>query len=273
MHGWQDNAGTFDRLIPLLPSHVAYLAIDFPGHGLSSWLPNGCAYHAIDLLYVLDAIRKEYNWEKLSILGHSLGSLTGFMYASVFPDRVDYLIGLDALKPHVRETEIIPHLFEYQVGNFMTSNLRNLDKSEPPSYTYEDLVEKICAASDDSLNKEVCPYLLGRAIKKSEKYPDRYYFARDGRLKQFLPILLTQPAALTMAERIQIPYLFIKAKQASYYEKQRYFHETIDVLKKNKLFELEYVDSTHHFHLTDPTIASGIISDFINRQKGTISKL
>lgn len=31
-HGWQDNAGSFDTLIPLLPSEFSYLAIDFPGH-------------------------------------------------------------------------------------------------------------------------------------------------------------------------------------------------------------------------------------------------
>jgi pimeloyl-ACP methyl ester carboxylesterase len=31
LHGWLDNAGTFDRLIPLLPREFSYLAIDFPG--------------------------------------------------------------------------------------------------------------------------------------------------------------------------------------------------------------------------------------------------
>jgi len=32
IHGWQDNAGTFDRLIPLLPREFSYLAIDLPGN-------------------------------------------------------------------------------------------------------------------------------------------------------------------------------------------------------------------------------------------------
>lgn len=32
-HGWQDNAGTYDRLIPLLPKTLSYLCIDLPGHG------------------------------------------------------------------------------------------------------------------------------------------------------------------------------------------------------------------------------------------------
>lgn len=31
LHGWMDNAGTFDTLIPLLPKELSYLSIDLPG--------------------------------------------------------------------------------------------------------------------------------------------------------------------------------------------------------------------------------------------------
>ena len=33
LHGREDNAGTFDRLIPLMPRTIPVFAIDFPGHG------------------------------------------------------------------------------------------------------------------------------------------------------------------------------------------------------------------------------------------------
>lgn len=41
MHGYMDNAGTFDRLIPLLPDQFYVVAYDFPGHGFSSHVPYG----------------------------------------------------------------------------------------------------------------------------------------------------------------------------------------------------------------------------------------
>ena len=41
MHGYMDNAGTFDRLIPLLPDKFYVVAIDLPGHGFSSHVPYG----------------------------------------------------------------------------------------------------------------------------------------------------------------------------------------------------------------------------------------
>ncbi|KAF4532370.1 hypothetical protein B566_EDAN003674 [Ephemera danica] len=39
MHGWQDNAATFDPLLAMLPSSLSVLAIDVPGHGFSSHYP------------------------------------------------------------------------------------------------------------------------------------------------------------------------------------------------------------------------------------------
>lgn len=67
IHGWQDNAGTFDKLIPLLPSNVAILAIDLPGHGLSSHLPSGQFYYVFwDGLVILRRLVKYYNWNKVS---------------------------------------------------------------------------------------------------------------------------------------------------------------------------------------------------------------
>ena len=41
MHGYMDNAGTFDRLIPLLPDNYYIVAFDLPGHGFSSHVPYG----------------------------------------------------------------------------------------------------------------------------------------------------------------------------------------------------------------------------------------
>lgn len=70
LHGWQDNAGTFDTLIPLLPQHYSYLAIDFPGHGFSSHLPKGCFYHVCDFVSILEEIRSKFEWEKISLIGY-----------------------------------------------------------------------------------------------------------------------------------------------------------------------------------------------------------
>lgn len=67
LHGWQDNAGTFEHLIPLLPADIAILCVDLPSHGLSSHLHEGqyyCAYW--EPLFALRRIQKYYKWNKVS---------------------------------------------------------------------------------------------------------------------------------------------------------------------------------------------------------------
>lgn len=67
IHGWQDNCGTFDTLIALMPSNVAVLALDMPGHGHSSHFPIGQFYHVLwDGLLSLRRIVKYYKWNKVS---------------------------------------------------------------------------------------------------------------------------------------------------------------------------------------------------------------
>lgn len=67
IHGWQDNSGSFDNLAQLLPSNVAILSIDLPGHGFSSHLPDGQFYYVFwDGVIILRRIIKYYKWNKVS---------------------------------------------------------------------------------------------------------------------------------------------------------------------------------------------------------------
>lgn len=97
--GWQDNAGTFDTLIPMLPKNLSFLAIDLPGHGFSYRQPFGVGYNTIDILLLLNVIMQEYKWSKISLIGHSMGAVMSFLFSSAFPDRVNFVIAIDALKP------------------------------------------------------------------------------------------------------------------------------------------------------------------------------
>ncbi|KAF6210204.1 hypothetical protein GE061_013307 [Apolygus lucorum] len=51
VHGIQDNAGTFERLIPLLPKRFFWIAMDLPGHGKSSPFESGHPVEYTHLVY------------------------------------------------------------------------------------------------------------------------------------------------------------------------------------------------------------------------------
>lgn len=53
LHGWLDNAGSFDTLIPLLPKNLRIVAVDTAGHGLSDPFPPDIAYNfVVRTLYI-----------------------------------------------------------------------------------------------------------------------------------------------------------------------------------------------------------------------------
>lgn len=68
VHGWQDNAGTFDKLIPIIiNNNTSLFCIDLPGHGFSSHNPEGTFYYVFwDGVILLRRIVKHFKWDKVS---------------------------------------------------------------------------------------------------------------------------------------------------------------------------------------------------------------
>lgn len=266
LHGWQDNAGTFDTLIPLLPDHVGVLAIDFPGHGLSSRLPHGISYKYIDYIPVLTMIMREYNWDKLSIIGHSMGAIIGFLYGSIFPQKVDMIVAIDAIKPHIFPDHLYEKILRISLENFIVSDERNRDKSEPPSYSYEDCIQKLYLGTNKSVDVDKCKYLLERNIQKSTKYPEKYFFTRDSRVKVIQLMLVSHEVVLELANRISKPLLYVKASGSQTVDPEKW-EETMEVLRTKPDFEFYPVDGTHHVHLNEPEKISEVINSFINKYR------
>ncbi|NXF07635.1 SEHL2 protein, partial [Smithornis capensis] len=103
LHGWLDNANTFDKLIPLLPRGCYYVAMDFSGHGLSSHRPAGCLYHFLDYVTDVRRVAAALQWRRFTLMGHSMGKFS-FSYCFIspqfsflYPEMVDKLILLESL--------------------------------------------------------------------------------------------------------------------------------------------------------------------------------
>ena len=97
LHGWLDNAATFDRLAPLLPD-LRIVAIDLAGHGRSQHRV-GAPYHFIDYVADAGAVADALGWQQFSLLGHSLGAGVAALLAGTWPERVRRLALLEGLGP------------------------------------------------------------------------------------------------------------------------------------------------------------------------------
>ena len=94
VHGLLDNAGSWGRLAPLLPSGIRLTCLELPGHGRSDHLPPGGLYHWLELTLLLERARAamlqgqgqldgfgagELLAEDLRAAQDALGEITGVM--------------------------------------------------------------------------------------------------------------------------------------------------------------------------------------------------
>ncbi|CAG9763924.1 unnamed protein product [Ceutorhynchus assimilis] len=265
LHGWQDNCGSFDRLIPLLDTNkVGFLAIDLPGHGYSSRLPNGFYYNNSTYLLTVKFIQKHFNWAKVSLMGHSLGGLISYVYTMLYPNIVDLLICLDGAKPMINPQGVSMMAKNYDM--FLKQNEYVYSDKEPPSYTLEEMKQLVHQPNKGSISLETTPYILHRNIAPSKLYKDKYYFTRDPRLKCGNSSLFSQDEYLAHAQNMTGPMFIAKYKQGSYYEVKENFYEVLDVLKRSSTdCDFNYFEGTHHGHLNNPETIAEMLQRFIQR--------
>ncbi|MDZ4813914.1 MAG: alpha/beta hydrolase [Pseudomonadota bacterium] len=98
IHGWLDNAASFEPISPWFDEYDL-VAIDLPGHGRSDHRPRGAWYHYIDYLHDVSTCIEALQWQRFSLLGHSLGGAICSVLAAALSERVERLYLIEALGP------------------------------------------------------------------------------------------------------------------------------------------------------------------------------
>ncbi|WP_371185437.1 alpha/beta fold hydrolase [Thalassotalea maritima] len=104
LHGWLDNAASFAPLFeelsathhPLLDAYH-FIALDWPGHGLSSHRGDDNYYHFVDYVDDLYQVLTALSDEQVSIIGHSMGGMVASLFTAAFANKVSNLILIEAL--------------------------------------------------------------------------------------------------------------------------------------------------------------------------------
>ncbi|KAH8272378.1 hypothetical protein KR018_001098, partial [Drosophila ironensis] len=266
IHGWLDNLGTFDKLIPLLPDYLGVLCIDLPGHGRSSHLPPGVQYSIHDYVYIIPRIMKEYNWKKVSLLGHSLGGILSFIYGALAPHTVDMIISLDILIPLRMSCDHMNQALERLLIEEERNNAGSLQ--EPPSYSLSQMNTVLARGSHESVPVELASHLIHRQVVKSQLYPERFYFSRDGRVKYYHYIDIDPGLADEMVRRLQKkPFMIIKGSKSPYLPSSASGPMSV-LAKDNPHFEFHTVQGgTHHLHLHAAEEVARYIVPFLQRHR------
>jgi pimeloyl-ACP methyl ester carboxylesterase len=130
LHGWMDNAASFHILAPALVNHFPsseLVALDFPGHGLSSHksLDGPPAVLAEAVYYIAEAVEQlQWNHEStpFTLIGHSMGASVSSLYAAAFPEQVEKLILLEGAGPLARNPRDVAKHVRAHVNRRQTAN-------------------------------------------------------------------------------------------------------------------------------------------------------
>lgn len=96
LHGFLDNSNSFRPLAPYITNNDKYyvIAIDLPGMGFSSKIPNGIPYSTKFYIMSLRRVTRHFNLNKFIFLTHSFGcslalavNIYTFFYYLEVPER------------------------------------------------------------------------------------------------------------------------------------------------------------------------------------------
>lgn len=239
--------------------------IDLPGHGLSSHYPGGMQYYVFwDGVTLIRRIVKFYQWQKVTLMGHSLGGALSFMYASCFPDDVDRFISIDIAGPTVRDHDATSKRVGPAIDKFL--EYESLPPSKMPCYSYDEMIDLVLDAYQGSVNQESVKVLMRRGMASApiELHKNGYHFSRDLRLKVAAMGMFSLDQVLAYAKRITCSVLNIRASPGKEFDDPGVYGQVIDTMRQSsRKLQFETVLGTHHLHLNTPDRVAPIISQFL----------
>jgi len=248
LHGWLDNASTFDRLAPLLPG-CRLVAIDLPGHGRSSHRGHS-TYYLLD--YVADALTAAtaLGWTRYALLGHSLGAGVAALCAGAYPERITRLALIEGLMPLTDD----PKEAATRLRTALDREARGRSNGRPPYPTLEAAAAARSRAT--GLSVDAAQVLVKRALEEVDggwrwrtdprlRWPSRIRLS-DIQVRSFLSAIAC-PTKLVTGDR-GLPMLLPDFAERCTW---------IPGLERAQL------SGGHHLHLEDATTVAVVLAPFL----------
>jgi epoxide hydrolase 4 len=106
LHGFPDFWWTWRAQMPELAKHFQVVAVDLRGYNKSSQ-PKGVENYTIEkLVGDVEAVRKHFKADKMTVVGHDWGGIIAWSYAMAHPDTTERLVVLNAPHPKGIQREL-----------------------------------------------------------------------------------------------------------------------------------------------------------------------
>lgn len=250
LHGWLDNAGTFDGLAPALGDHYL-VALDLPGHGRSAHYGPDHAANFIDALPVVHDVLDALGAETAALVGHSMGGGIAALYAGAVPERITRLALLEGLGPLTTAAEDAPA----QAGRSLRARHAIHARRARVYATFDDAAAR-WRAVNPGLTDEALHALASRSIVEVD---GGWAYAHDPRLRGTSLLRMTEPLVLAFLGAIACPTWVLRARNGLAFPKAL-AQARFAALQHATLHEVE---GDHHVHLNAPERVSTALAAFL----------
>lgn len=253
LHGWQDNAATFDRLAPLLPDYHI-VAMDFAGHGWSDWRGEGMRYHTLDHVDDVLAVVDQLGWEKFRLLGHSMGAGIGVLFAGTLPERIEQLVLLDGLGPYAGEAVLAPQILREALLEW-----RQFAPKPERIFANLEAAAEARRRGFTPLSMEAARILCSRGLRA---VPGGYSWSMDRRVRQHSSLRMTETQVRAFLGNIIAPVLLLRAENGFPAAAEMFAQRWQSVAQG----ELQGFPAGHHLHLDEcPQEVADSVQKFFTR--------
>ncbi len=250
LHGWQDNAATFDLLAPKLDG-IRILALDLPGHGLSDHKPVGVGYAFLDWVLDVRAAADALELDRFAILAHSLGAGIANALAGTWPDRVTRIAAIDGFAPRVDEAGLAPQrLAECYAQRARLEQMRMRVFADVEAAAAR-LAERIVG-----LPIEGARLLAERGTRAVD---GGVTWRRDPRIQAGPPIRLTEEQIRAFLRKVQCEVLLVRPKDG-----WKVADEVLESVRRDVgSMRIERIDGGHHVHLERVDAVAELVGPFL----------
>lgn len=251
LHGWLDNAASFERLAPHL-KHCFVVAPDLAGHGRSGHRRSDSGYylweHADDMNTLVECL----GWKRFSVLGHSMGTGVASILAAINRS-IDSMVFLDGMGAPftIAEHDTVEHLRKAHRLMRLALRTRLHGFSAPDSAQFSSVEEAVNERRNSVgglLSAEGARLL---ALRDLISIGNGYRWRHDPRLVLPEPMQLTEQQACDFLSQITCPLHLMLGREGLF------AGAAFDNRKKALPWSarVNWHKGGHHFHLDPPTPA------------------
>jgi pimeloyl-ACP methyl ester carboxylesterase len=193
-------------------------------------------------------------------LNFSIGAITLFLFASIFPEHVSKMISLDLVKPVSVSVSKLPVIMR----GIITEILGFSEVGSPSTVTYQEARQSLVDNYKGSVDDKAADVLLIRGLKRKANAEDAYEFVISDMRILVRTLTLSEEQIKVLIANIRCPLLIIRASNGLKNFTEKVLGEYLDIYRSSSQdFRIVDVEGTHHVHLTHPERVAPHILQFL----------